>query len=106
MPAVVQKVTDGRFAKQKMPDEAKGSGSSEEMSSLDDELDNVQEFDENGEPMTVVAFDPTNMQGRTFLTRPNEDKEIRRAQIVKIIVKTMEGNHFIIFTSILMEMIT
>ena len=37
--------------------------------------------------MTVVAFDPTNMQGRTFLTRPNEDKEIRRAQIVKMIDK-------------------
>ena len=35
--------------------------------------------------MTVVAFDPTNMQGRTFLTRPNEDKEIRRAQIVEMI---------------------
>ena len=44
-------------------------------------LDNEgkQRFDENGEPMTVVAFDPTNMQGRTFLTRPNEDKEIRGA---------------------------
>ena len=44
-------------------------------------LDNEgkQRFDENEEPMTVVAFDPINMQGRTFLTRPNEDKEIRRA---------------------------
>ena len=52
-------------------------------------LDNEgkQRFDENGEPMTVVAFDPTNMQGRTFLTRPNEDKEIRRARIVKMIDK-------------------
>ena len=40
-------------------------------------LDNEgkQRFDEKGEPMTIVAFDPTNMQGRTFLTRPNEDKE-------------------------------
>ena len=50
-------------------------------------LDNEgkQRFDENGEPMTVVAFDPTNMQGRTFLTKPNEDKEIKRAQVVEMI---------------------
>ena len=37
--------------------------------------------------MTVVAFDPTNMQGRTFLTKPNKDKEIRGAQIVEMIDK-------------------
>ena len=52
-------------------------------------LDNEgkQRFDENGEPMIVVAFDPTNMQGRIFLTKLNEDKEIRRSQIVKMIDK-------------------
>ena len=56
-------------------------------------LDNEgnQRFDEKGEPMTVVAFDPTNMQGRTFLTRPNEDKEIRCARIVEMIDKFDEN---------------
>ena len=39
--------------------------------------DGNKRLDENGEPMTVVAFDPSNMQGRTFLKNPNKDKEIR-----------------------------
>ena len=42
-------------------------------------------YDDNGNPLRVIVFDPINMKGRTFFTKRNKDGETKRARVVELI---------------------
>jgi hypothetical protein len=41
-------------------------------------------LDSKGNPITVIAPPPSELQGRVFLTKPDEHRDIKRARVVEI----------------------
>ena len=48
-------------------------------------------LDENGNHMKAVAYDPSTLQTRVFLTRPDQNGEQRRARVVEML-KAFDDN--------------
>ena len=42
-------------------------------------------LDDDGEPITVIAKDLNSLHSTVFLTKPDEYREVRRAQVVELI---------------------
>jgi hypothetical protein len=50
---------------------------------LKDEYGNPR-LDSKGDPITVIASPPSELQGRVFLTKPDEHGDIKRARVVEL----------------------